>query len=100
LQSYRFCVQHLDIIIVIFLFSLSTFCGFQGCFNKFTNYVQENLNIVIGTVVGIAAVQLLAIIFAFCVCRVSRKRVKNLSQWWASLPYNSSPSYSPSASAG
>jgi hypothetical protein len=94
LQSYRFCVQHLDIIIVIFLFSLSTFCGFQGCFNKFTNYVQENLNIVIGTVVGIAAVQLLAIIFAFCVCRVSRSRVKYLSQWWAS------PSYSPSAFAG
>ena len=44
----------------------------QGCFNKFTNYVQENLNIVIGTVVGVAAVQLLAIIFAFCVCKVSR----------------------------
>lgn len=42
---------------------------YKGCFNKFTTYVTENLNIVIGTAVGIGAVQLLAIIFAFCVCK-------------------------------
>ena len=33
--------------------------------------VRENLNIVIGVVVGLAALQLLGIIFAFCVCKVS-----------------------------
>ena len=32
--------------------------------------VRENLNIVIGVVVGVAALQLVGIIFAFCVCKV------------------------------
>jgi tetraspanin-18 len=41
----------------------------KGCYNKFTTWVKDNLNLVIGAVVGVAAVQLLAIIFSFCLCR-------------------------------
>jgi len=41
----------------------------KGCLNKFTYLVRENLNLVIGTVVGVAALQLLGIVFAFCVCK-------------------------------
>lgn len=41
----------------------------KGCLNKFVYLVRENLNLVIGIVVGLAALQLLGIIFAFCVCR-------------------------------
>ncbi len=69
LQSYRFWVQHLDIIIVTFLFFLSTFCVFR---------------------------------VASTSSQTTFKRTSTLSsgQWWASPPYNYSPSYSPSASAG
>jgi len=41
----------------------------KGCLNKFAYLVRENLNLVIVTVVGVAALQLLGIIFAFCVCK-------------------------------
>jgi len=41
----------------------------KGCYNKFKNWVQQNLNLVIGAVVGVAAVQLLGIIFSFCLCK-------------------------------
>jgi len=41
----------------------------RGCLNRFTMLVRENLNIVIGVVVGVAALQLVGIIFAFCVCK-------------------------------
>jgi len=41
----------------------------KGCLNKFVFLVRENLNLVIGTVVGLAALQLLGIVFAFCVCK-------------------------------
>jgi len=40
-----------------------------GCYNRFSNMVTDNLNMVIGVVVVVAAIQLLAIIFAFCLCR-------------------------------
>jgi len=41
----------------------------KGCYNKFKTWVQSNLNLVIGAVVGVAAVQLLGIIFSFCLCK-------------------------------
>jgi tetraspanin-18 len=41
----------------------------KGCYNKFKTWVNENLNLVIGAVVGVAAVQLLGIIFSFCLCK-------------------------------
>jgi len=40
-----------------------------GCYNKFSTMVSDNLDIVIWVVVVLAAFQLLAIIFAFCLCR-------------------------------
>jgi len=40
-----------------------------GCYNKFSHIVTDNLNMVIGVVVVLAATQLLAIIFSFCLCR-------------------------------
>eukprot|EP00092_Neocalanus_flemingeri_P079328 GFUD01098813.1.p1 GENE.GFUD01098813.1~~GFUD01098813.1.p1 ORF type:complete len:292 (+),score=99.27 GFUD01098813.1:117-992(+) len=40
-----------------------------GCYTKFSFMVTENLDLVIGAVVVVAATQLLAIIFAFCLCR-------------------------------
>jgi len=44
-----------------------------GCYDKFSNIVNDNVNIVIGVVVVVAATQLLAIIFAFCLCRTVGK---------------------------
>jgi len=41
----------------------------SGCYNKFTTTVNNEIDIVIGVVVLIAATQLLAIIFSFCLCR-------------------------------
>jgi len=40
-----------------------------GCYTKFSQMVTGDLNMVIGVVVVLAAIQLLAIIFAFCLCR-------------------------------
>ena len=42
---------------------------FQGCYDKLQNHISGNLDLAIGTVVGVAAAQLLAIVFAFCLCR-------------------------------
>ena len=47
----------------------------MGCFNKLTFLIEENLDLVIGAVVVVAAVELLAIFFSFCLCRaVGRDR--------------------------
>jgi len=40
-----------------------------GCVDKFTTSVADNLEIVIGAVVVVAAAQLMAIILSFCLCR-------------------------------
>jgi len=40
-----------------------------GCYNKFSSMVNENIDMAIGVVVVVAAIQLLAIIFSFCLCR-------------------------------
>jgi len=44
-----------------------------GCYEQLANKVNENVNIIIGVVVVVAATQLLAIIFAFCLCRTVGK---------------------------
>lgn len=44
-----------------------------GCYDKLIMLIQEYLNIVIGAVVVVAAIQLLAIIFSFCLCRAVGK---------------------------
>jgi len=41
----------------------------SGCYNKFSTMVNTNIDMVIGLVVIVAATQLLAIIFSFCLCR-------------------------------
>jgi len=41
----------------------------SGCYNKFSTMVNNNIDMVIGLVVIVAATQLLAIIFSFCLCR-------------------------------
>jgi len=41
----------------------------SGCYNKFSQMVTDNLNMVIGVVVVMATTQMLAIIFSFCLCR-------------------------------
>jgi len=53
--------------------SLSNSYLATGCYAKLANKVNENVNIVIGVVVVVAATQLLAIIFAFCLCRTVGK---------------------------
>jgi len=40
-----------------------------GCYNRFSSMVNQNTDMVIGVVVVLAAIQLLAIIFSFCLCR-------------------------------
>ena len=44
-----------------------------GCYDKLIMMIKEYLNIVIGAVVLVVAVQLLAIIFSFCLCRAVGK---------------------------
>jgi len=61
---YRPSDEHCE----IFPTSINSFKD-KGCLNKFTYVVRNNLNLVIGTIVGVAALQLLGIIFAFCVCK-------------------------------
>eukprot|EP00092_Neocalanus_flemingeri_P034162 GFUD01037150.1.p1 GENE.GFUD01037150.1~~GFUD01037150.1.p1 ORF type:complete len:287 (+),score=63.87 GFUD01037150.1:215-1075(+) len=43
---------------------------FKGCYNKFLHLVSENLNLVFGCLVGVGAVQFVAIVFAFCICKL------------------------------
>ena len=44
--------------------------SFQGCYNKFLHIVSDNLNLVFGCLIGVGAVQFVAIVFAFCICKV------------------------------
>ena len=44
-----------------------------GCYDKLIMLIKDYLNVVIGAVVLVAAVQLLAIIFSFCLCRAVGK---------------------------
>jgi hypothetical protein len=41
----------------------------QGCYKTVYDMMISNLNIVIGVSVGVLAVQILGIIFAFCLCK-------------------------------
>ena len=42
---------------------------FQGCYEKVKNKLISNLTIVIGVACGVLALQILGIIFAFCLCK-------------------------------
>jgi len=44
-----------------------------GCFTKMTDLIEQNLDLVIGAVVVVAAIELLAIVFSFCLCRAVGK---------------------------
>ena len=44
-----------------------------GCFTKTTELIEQNLDLVIGAVVVVAAIELLAIFFSFCLCRAVGK---------------------------
>jgi len=41
----------------------------SGCYSKVASQITENVNIVIGVVVVVVAIQLVAIILSFCLCR-------------------------------
>lgn len=40
-----------------------------GCYPKLQSHITTNLDLAIGAVVGVGAAELLAIVFAFCLCR-------------------------------
>ena len=44
-----------------------------GCYDMFHDAIKMELTIVIGVAVALAAVELLAMIFAFCLCRAAGK---------------------------
>lgn len=41
----------------------------EGCYKKVSDWIMEHLNIVIGTAAAVVGVQILGIIFAFCLCK-------------------------------
>jgi len=41
----------------------------KGCYSKIKDWIQGNLTIVIGTAAGVIGLQVLGIIFAFCLCK-------------------------------
>jgi len=45
----------------------------QGCFEKINNELKEEIDVVIAVIVCVAAVELLAAVFAFCLCRAAGK---------------------------
>ena len=45
----------------------------NGCYDTLTRNIEENLDLVISAVVVVAAIELLAIIFSFCLCRAVGK---------------------------
>eukprot|EP00096_Caligus_rogercresseyi_P015736 TRINITY_DN820_c0_g1_i1.p1 TRINITY_DN820_c0_g1~~TRINITY_DN820_c0_g1_i1.p1 ORF type:complete len:293 (+),score=64.60 TRINITY_DN820_c0_g1_i1:181-1059(+) len=47
---------------------LNSYIG-QGCFSVIHSWIMTNLRIVIGVAIGILGIQLVGIIFAFCLCR-------------------------------
>jgi len=42
---------------------------FTGCYKKFVDLINANLNVVFGVLVGLGTLQFSAIVFAFCVCK-------------------------------
>ena len=61
----------------------SGFWCFQGCYDKLQSHISTNLDMAIGTVVGVAAAQLLAIVFAFCLCRYNLwMRKQSWATWY------------------
>jgi len=53
-----------------------------GCYDRFSSMVNQNTEIMIGVVVGLAVIQLLAIIFSFYLCRaVGQERCYNRYKW-------------------
>ena len=46
---------------------------FQGCYEAVINKAVENQHVVIGVSVGILALQILGIIFSFCLCKAIGK---------------------------
>ena len=42
---------------------------FQGCYDTVKDVMVSNFNIVVGVAVGVLALQILGIIFAFCLCK-------------------------------
>ena len=45
----------------------------QGCFDKINSLLSNEIDVIIGVVVCVAAVELLAVVFAFCLCRAAGK---------------------------
>ena len=45
----------------------------QGCFEKIDNMLTEEIDLVVAVVVCVVAVELLAAVFAFCLCRAAGK---------------------------
>jgi len=41
----------------------------MGCYAKLNSHISSNLNLCIGAIVGVGGAQLLAVVFAFCLCR-------------------------------
>ena len=65
----------------------SGFWCFQGCYDKLQSHISTNLDMAIGTVVGVAAAQLLAIVFAFCLCRYNLWMRKQSWATWYHILY-------------
>ena len=55
---------------------------FQGCFEAVKNKALENQHMVIGVSVGILALQILGIIFAFCLCKAIGKDRDYHYKYW------------------
>lgn len=45
------------------------FSVLQGCYTAVINWVMSNLNIVIGVAIGFGAIEIVGIIFAFCLTK-------------------------------
>ena len=59
----RCLVVIVSTLLIFFIFFL------QGCYDAVRDKVLSNLQIVIGVSVGVLALQILGIIFAFCLCK-------------------------------
>jgi len=51
--------------------STSNSYAFQGCYHTFLHTVSQHLHLVVGCLLGVGASQLVAIAFAFCICKAS-----------------------------
>ena len=55
---------------------------FQGCYEAVINKAVENQHVVIGVSVGILALQILGIIFSFCLCKAIGKDRDYHYKYW------------------